>query len=296
VCWSAGEGGKRRREYQNNLAACGVSESPPAAPSSSSSFPQVASVPSGSCMLDESPQPLLPSVIEPGQVYERVVKTKRFWVQVISTIIACGGVHVLVGWVQFTQWGKHSFDFDATVCAVWKAHPPNVALDIEVFADSMLTAFFVSGGQMPQRIRDVQYGRLPRVLPSAFPRGRLLTCLFPRGPRIKGRPPTRHDHCANLSSWFGTAFGWMLIWGGFTFIIIFVLWAAPTVGAGQYDLCMTPWTYIIVRAIWTSIQGACVAAGSYILWMTRGERVLLPSAREPLAPFSPGFTSFTSVN
>ena len=242
-------------------------------------------------------QPLLCSVVEKGQVWERVCKTKKFAVQVISTAFACGGVHVLVGWLTFTGWGKHAFASDATVCAAWKAHAPNVALDTEVFIDTLMTAFFVSGGQLPQRIKDVQFGRLPRVAHNAFPRGRLLSCLFPR---CTARP-TRQNHAANIGAWFGLSFCWMLVWGSFTFVVVFVFWSSPVVGGGQYQLCMPPWTYIAVRAVWTSIQGMLVCAGSYIAWCTRGERpskaAVLPSNRQPLSPISPMLSpSFVDAN
>ena len=255
--------------------------------------------------LDESgpPQALLAgSVVEPGQVWERVVKTPAFIIQVTITTCICAGVHVLVGWLAYRQWGKIPFSEAGDACAVWPGHQPphGIAIDQEVFVDAFLTAFFVSSGQL-QRITDVHKGKLPRVAADAFPRGRLLSCLFPRGPRVRGnQAPTRKDHSANVASWFLLALSWCFVWGGFTFVVVFVMWAAPAIGNERYWLCMSPWTFIAARAVWTSIQGAAVCAGSYILWCTRGDRAAPVGAASALTgtfrePFSPT-ADFVSVN
>ena len=175
------------------------------------------------------------------------------------------------------------------VCFTWTDPIPLDASTrahlLAVFVDTFLTTFFVSGGLLPQRIRDVQFGRLPLVHPMAFPSGCVLNVLYPRGPRVRGRPPTRQDHCANLCTWFSIIAAWTILWGGTTFLALAALWASPWGGPAHESFCISPLTYLIVRASWSGLQGVLVASGAYILWCTRGERpTLLPSAREPLSP------------
>ena len=133
--------------------------------------------------------------------------------------------------------------------------------------------------------------------------------LFPRC-AVRGRPATRHDHCANLRSWFGMVFACSTCWSAFTLLVLLALWSLPVGGPPAERLCLPPWTFIAVRAGWTTVQAVLVAAGAYIHWCTRGEHpqgvdalpvvtatkaVLGGSLREPLTPISPT-ADFVAVN
>jgi hypothetical protein len=245
---------------------------------------------------NSSPVLLRASTVERGEVWARVVKTRKFATRVVSTVIVAGGMHVLVGYFTFTSWGKRPFpapglpDHEGQACAVWPGHQPTngIALDGEVFVDTFLTALFVSSGQL-SAIRDVKKGVTPYIAPDAFPRGDIIGCLFPRGPRVKGLfPPSRHDHCANLTSLFLVALSWCLVWGALSFVLIFIWWMVSgegrLPGGGHDPVCMDAWTYIVIRAVWTSIQAGLVAGGSFCLWCTRGERADEQTSTLPTAP------------
>jgi hypothetical protein len=99
-------------------------------------------------------------------------------------------------------------------------------------------------------------------------------------------------------------FSWMVLWGGMTFLGCCVMWASPH-GGPHGTFCMSPLAYLIIRAVWTGLQGVLVCAGSYILWCTRGEHAAAHSLlgvgvggayREPLSPLSPTIDGFVPVN
>jgi hypothetical protein len=68
--------------------------------------------------------------VEPGQVYRRVCRTRRFVHQVVGTVIGCAGVHVVVGWLVATKFGKESFWTAGDACLVMPGDqaPRGVAL------------------------------------------------------------------------------------------------------------------------------------------------------------------------
>ena len=69
--------------------------------------------------------------VEPGQVYRRVCCTRKFVHQVVGTAIGCSAVHVVVGWLVATQFGKESFWKAADACLVMPGNqekPRGVAL------------------------------------------------------------------------------------------------------------------------------------------------------------------------
>ena len=69
--------------------------------------------------------------VEPGQVYRRVCCTRKFVHQVVGTAIGCSAVHVIVGWLVATQFGKESFWKAADACLVMpgkQEKPRGVAL------------------------------------------------------------------------------------------------------------------------------------------------------------------------
>ena len=96
-------------------------------------------------------------------------------------------------------------------------------------------------------------------------------------------------------------FSWMVLWGGMTFLGCCVMWASPH-GGPHGTFCMSPLAYLIIRAVWTGLQGVLVCAGSYILWCTRGEHAAAHAVlgggahREPLSPISPTIDGFVPVN
>jgi hypothetical protein len=58
-------------------------------------------------------------------------------------------------------------------------HPYGVNLMVEIFVDATITAFMISLLHWPLRFRDVRLGIIPLIEPDAFPRGFVLTLLFP---------------------------------------------------------------------------------------------------------------------
>ena len=120
----------------------------------------------------------------------------------------------------------------------WKSTPwfpsfsaeRGVALTTEVLYDACLTAFLLTGAMMPQRINDVRQGKLPRVSPDAFPRGRVLQCLFPAYRRRKARAAAAVDDTLadNLATWLGVALSMGLSWTGLTLAVLSALWSPPS--------------------------------------------------------------------
>ena len=292
----------RRIEHQNLERAIGMSGASSTTIDTSSlldpATPASHQATTRSTFGDTEP-PLLLSLapVLPDDVVARVCKTRKWIMQVIATYIICFGVHVLAGWLIATHFGKSPMHEAGDACLVTSKYKPEngVALINEIPFDTFITAFLTSGGQLPQRIRDVQKGRLPRVSAAAFPRGRLLSFLFPKCQCGDASPPTRKDHGRNLLSLFGLAGACTVFWCAITFFGLFVMWCSPLIGGGEHTLCMSAWVYIFLRAAWTSVGAAACTGCAYILWCTRGERpppgglAPLPVAmpRTPLADPTP---------
>ena len=196
-----------------------------------------------------------------------------------------------------------------------------VALVHEVFIDATVTAFFISLLHWITRFRDVRLGIVPQVSPAAFPRGCILKVLFPNWcDCLDGQPPTRSDWAAHLRTLVALSVVWGVLWGGFTLLVLLMISLIPAGdGPPGHSYCVSPWTYIAVRAAWTDIEVVLVAMGSFVLWSSRAapresqpwdERSLRGSAdafsaprgrlrqplhREPLTPVSP-VSEFVSVN
>lgn len=226
--------------------------------------------------MEDVPSLLSSPPITRGELARRLFCTAKFTQQAILTIVVCAGVHLLCGWLNYTQFGQFPFplanDSTAFACLerIDKRPSHGVNLITEVLADALLTAFFVSGGQLAPRIKDVQHGRLPLVAADAFPTGCCcMTLLFPPCRKRGGSAATRHDHAHNVASWLSLTFVWGVGWGGLTLAGLEVLRVAA------YDayspLCLAPWPYLAARAVWTAIEALLVVAGSYALWCTRGE-------------------------
>jgi hypothetical protein len=226
-----------------------------------------------------------------GEVVRRVVRTRPFCCAIMATAIGCAAVHVLVGYLSYRCWGHCPFpgDGDRQACLVLPGEQEQggISLVSEVLVDATLTAFFVSGGMISARVKEVRNGRLPLVLADAFPRGWLLSCMFPRCSKRGGVPATRHDHLHNVGSWLGITAAFGFGWGGMTLGVLGALWALPIGGPAQVSFCMSPWAFIALRAFWSDLEAIIVASGAYILWCTRGD-VQVPKlhagTREPLSP------------
>ena len=232
-------------------------------------------VPAGTSTLegmDNASLLLRSSPVQPGDLCRRVICTKQFIKQLVATLIICAGVHVLSGYMTFTHFGKEPFpaanDTSKDACLVpMKGPKPEFAVNLvpEIFADAILTAFFTSGAQLPQRIRDVRKGMLPLVQADAFPGGCPYSCCFPPCRKAGGVPASRHDHWHNLASWFGLTLSWGVGWSVLTLVIL-----EGTLRLGG-PRCFSPWEYIAARAVWTDIEAILVVSGSFVLWSTRGE-------------------------
>lgn len=113
------------------------------------------------------PALLTSNLVGRGQVWRRVIHTGVFYRTLLAAAIGCAAVHVLFGWLVATCWGHCEMPsaVNGSACLV----PPGdqetrgISLVSEVMVDSLLTTFFVSGGQLPARINDVKNGRLPLV-------------------------------------------------------------------------------------------------------------------------------------
>jgi hypothetical protein len=250
---------------------------------------------------EDTPTLLQTATVQRGDVWRRVVRTRHFQCAIAGVAVGCASVHVFFGWLAYRNWGKRPFPppGEANACLVLpgKQHQGGIALIGEVIVDATLTAFFVSGGMLHARINDVRAGRLPLVAPDAFPRGCLLPCLFPRCALRDGRPATRHDHCNNIKSWAAIVLVCGIGWGCLTLGLLAVLWALPVGGPARVSFCLTPWTFVAVRAVWSDVQAVIIASGCYVLWCTRGDRTdgEKPANREPLSPLSPT-ADFVAVN
>lgn len=121
--------------------------------------------------------------------------------------------------------------------------------------DAVMTAFFACLGAM-KRLDDVQRGVAPHIAPDALHRGPLWL-LFPRG--TPGLP--------KLSSLLGVTIVWGCLWGGLCVGLLSLAFAARRALLGV--VCMEGWTYIAVRAVWSTSEALLVSAGSYILWCAR---------------------------
>ena len=62
------------------------------------------------------------AIVEPGQVFRRVCRTRRFIAQLVAVAVSCSGVHVLVGWLVFTNFGKLPFATAGDACYVMPGH------------------------------------------------------------------------------------------------------------------------------------------------------------------------------
>jgi len=206
--------------------------------------------------------------------------------------------------LTYTGYGKHPFpaanDTSADACIVGMKGPQpayKINLVPEIFGDALLTAFFASGAQLPQRIKDVTAGRLPLVQSEAFPGGCPYSCLFPPCRKSGGVPASRHDHTRNLASWFGLALSWGIGWGALTVLVLEVLLKLNCLGHEHECVrCFSPWEYIAMRAFWTDLEALMVVGGSYILWSTRGEGTSdeQQTERATFASFSPPLSTTTS--
>mmetsp|Transcript_31283 Transcript_31283/g.81734 ORF Transcript_31283/g.81734 Transcript_31283/m.81734 type:complete len:284 (-) Transcript_31283:124-975(-) len=278
----------------------------------SASTPPTFSPPRNEAFLRTSP-------IEPGDVWRRVSNGPKFWRSTIMQAITAYVAHVLVGWLTYTCWGTCPIpapgERDACFTLPGKEHEDSggVTLINEVFIDATVTACVISSVQWLTRFRDVRLGIIPVVQQQAFPRGCVLTFLYPNWcDCLGGDRPTRQDWAAHLRTLIALALCWGLVFGGFTLVVLLLISMIPIGGGSGRTLCFSPWAYILARAAWTDIEVVLVAMGSFCLWSSRAapsELELSPPSnmfsvvsglgprgklREPLSPISPA--DFVSVN
>jgi len=253
--------------------------------------------------------------IEAGDVWRRVSRGPKFKRAAVLQAITAGGLHILIGWLMYSCWGSCAVPppGERDACFVLPGHEASsvgVSLIHEVFIDSACTAFVICSLHWPMRFRDVRLGIVPYVSPDAYPRGCVLTMLFPNWcDCIDGEPPTRGDWAAHLRTLVALSLVWGTLWGAFTALLLLL---PSLLSATAHEFCMSPWTYILVRAAWTDIEVVLVSMGSFVLWCSRaaeprqserGSQILAVASaaqpatklREPLAPLSPN-ANFVSVN
>ena len=107
--------------------------------------------------------------VGPGEIWERVVCTRRFVAEVLVSACICAGIHVLVTWGSLSDWNAHAL---VDACLYRWDHPRGfgelMAQDIPL--DAFFTALFVCLGQAVRQ-SDVRRGSLPHVRRDAFHRG-----------------------------------------------------------------------------------------------------------------------------
>ena len=232
-------------------------------------------------MADDAFVPALASTpVARGEVIRRVVRSRNFAWQVATGVAGNIAVHVIIGWLLNVRVGHEA-------CLYQRNAQGGTALSGEVWVDAFLTAFFVCGSQV-DRVNDVRKGKLPLIAADAFPRG-ALALLFFRGSCT--RPPSRRDHCTNVASLLTISLVWGGLWGGLTYGLLWASWLSPLGGPARGSFCLGPWAFTAARSGWTAIEAACVVAGSYLLWCTKGEgaKALQPigALQEPLAQAAP---------
>ena len=124
-----------------------------------------------------SAPPKLRALVVRGHLWRRVLATKAFACQFFATGIINVLVHILAGWLSFTNWGRAPMSEVEDACfnkpppapppAAGVPPGPPVALSGEVWVDATLTAFFVCASQV-ERIKDVANGKLPLIAPDAI--------------------------------------------------------------------------------------------------------------------------------
>ena len=175
---------------------------------------------------------------------------------------------------------------DADACLVLPNHARSTGVELwkEIFIDSAATAFFISGLHWALRFRDVSKGFIPTVRPDAFPSGVVLTLFFPNwADGLGGRHATRSDWKAHLQTLVALSLVWGAVWGSFTLLVLLLLCVLPVEGKETSDFCLSPWTYILVRAAWTDVEVVLVGTGSFVLWLSRAS----PSSQPPPMSLQP---------
>ena len=175
--------------------------------------------------------------------------------QLLLTLIICSSVHVLFTWGSLSNWNDHRV---VDVClyrwahpAGWSSLPTSLAEAMPI--DAVMTAFFACLGAM-KRMDDVQRGILPHVPPETLRRGPL-PLLFPRGAASMPK----------LSSLLGVTLVWGCLWGGLCLGILSLAWAPHS------HLCLNGWSYVAMRAAWSTTEALLVSAGSFLLWCSKAD-------------------------
>lgn len=185
-------------------------------------------------------------------LWQTLTSKQCLW-QLVLTLIICSGVHISFTWGELSGWNDHE---PTDICLFRWSHPAGyhglpTSLVETMPLDAAMTSFFTCLGGM-KRMADVRRGVLPHVPPDALHRGPLWF-LFPRG--ISAFP--------RLSSLLGVTIVWGCLWGGLCIGLLSIVWAP------RKSLCMSGWSFIFARAVWSTTEALMVSAGSYVLWYAR---------------------------
>ena len=200
----------------------------------------------------------------------RALTSKQCLWQLVLTLIICSGVHITFTWGTLTNWNDHHV---IDVCLFRWAYPDGykkmpTSLAEAMPVDAALTAFFTCAGGM-KRMDDVRRGLLPHVPPDALHRGPLWL-LFPRG--LSAFPRT--------SSLLGVTLVWGCVWGGLCLGLLSMVWAPKA------SLCLPGWTYIFMRAAWSTVEALMVSAGAFVLWCAHTHTHMPSLPPRTLAPIT----------
>ena len=180
--------------------------------------------------------------------------------QLFLTLTICSSVHTLMSWGSVSNWAAHE---PIGVCVFAWSHPTGysgmgTSLMEVMPIDALVTAFFACLGAMP-RMFEVQRGWVLPVPPTAMCRGPLWL-LFPRGVSLLPR----------LSSLLAVTVVWGALWGGVCLGALSIAWLAGGGALSGRSCCVSPWTYTIARACWSTSEGVLVSAGSFLMWASKG--------------------------
>ena len=189
----------------------------------------------------------------------------------VRAALLCAALHLLLTYAQLSNYFKHK---PYRVCLFKPTHPAGFkqpAIDIAQTApiDIALTAFFACLAQT-RRIHDVNAGKLPHVNPQTIYKFFINKILF-----FPGTGP-----CPNLAALLVIPVTWTILYGGFIFCILSVLWALPVAGPANSSFCLNGWAFIVARTTVTSVEAALVTAGSFLMWSSKAVSLESHTARE----------------
>ena len=196
------------------------------------------------------------SPVVAGELCRRVICTSRFALIIILIAIVSTGLHILFGWLSASCWGQCAFPgSNATAANHTCIELPHSGHGmVEVFFDTLVTAFFACAAAFTLTVHHVRTGNIPIVHAG----GCVLATCFPRCAWC------RTGHCNHIGSLAATVLIWGLGWGLLSLGVLGLLQRT----SGEDRLCLTPWAAIAARTAWVDIEVVCPAVKARGAWRT----------------------------